>query len=77
MPEPQRKLQLKATHTHAGVAYPAGAIVAVDVHSARWLIDHGIAEPVSQAPSVQPSPTDLTDQVATSFKPKHPKTPQE
>lgn len=77
MPEPQRKLKLKATHTHAGVAYPAGAIVAVDAHSARWLIDRGIAEPIAHATSVQPAPTDPADPVAISARPKHPKTPQE
>ena len=37
------KLKLKVTHTHAGVAYPAGHVIDVDDHSARWLAYHIIA----------------------------------
>ena len=41
------KLKLKVTHTHAGVAYPAGHVIAVDDRTARWLTDHEIGEPAS------------------------------
>ncbi|WP_127476558.1 DUF7210 family protein [Sulfurivermis fontis] len=42
------KLKLKVTHTHAGVAYPAGHVIDVDEHTARWMIDHQIGEMVIQ-----------------------------
>ena len=42
------KLKLKVTHTHAGVAYPAGHVIDVDDHTARWLADHSIAEPAAR-----------------------------
>lgn len=36
-------VRLNVTHTHAGVAYPAGHRIAVDEHTARWLSERGIA----------------------------------
>jgi hypothetical protein len=47
-------LRLKAPHTHAGVAHPAGHVLDVAPHIARWLLDHGIAEacdPASESAS--------------------------
>jgi hypothetical protein len=38
------KLRLNVTHTHAGIAYPAGSLIEVDAHNARWLIDRNLAE---------------------------------
>ncbi len=38
------RIELKVTHTHAGVAYTAGHVIDVDEHTARWLIDHKIGE---------------------------------
>ena len=44
------KLRLKVTHTHAGVAYPAGHVIDVDEHAARWLIERDIGTPASRDP---------------------------
>jgi hypothetical protein len=56
-------LQLTAPHTHAGVSYPAGHVLDVDAHTARWLLDQGIAialdppaEPPPAAPAVPARP---------------------
>lgn len=51
------KLKLEATHTHAGVAYPAGHIIDVDEHTAQWLIDRGIGAPVRSEPAPVPRPS--------------------
>lgn len=40
------KIELKVTHTHAGVVYPAGHVIDVDEHAARWIIERGIGVPV-------------------------------
>jgi predicted GTPase len=45
------KLKLKVTHTHAGVAYPAGHVLDVDEHTARWLTDPRSANRPAIAPS--------------------------
>lgn len=47
------KIELKVTHTHAGTVYPAGHVIEVDEHTARWLIDHRVGEPVTTSPVVQ------------------------
>lgn len=49
------KLKLKITHTNAGVAYPAGHVIDVDEHTARWLTDHGIAEAATHHPEPAPA----------------------
>lgn len=54
------KLKLKVTHTHAGVAYPAGHILDVDEHTARWLSDHRIAEPTPNRPEPAPDVPDAS-----------------
>jgi hypothetical protein len=54
------KLKLKVTHTHAGVAYPAGHVIDVDEHTARWLTDHRIAEPATNRPESAPDASDAT-----------------
>jgi hypothetical protein len=59
------KLKLKVTHTHAGVVYPAGHVIDVDEHTARWLTDHQIGEPASHRP--EPAP-DAHDAPAKSVK---------
>ncbi|AKH36897.1 MULTISPECIES: DUF7210 family protein [Nitrosomonas] len=44
---PQSKqitIELLKPHTHAGRDYPAGARLAMDADSARWLISIGTAE---------------------------------
>jgi hypothetical protein len=56
------KLRLKLTHTHAGVAYPAGHLIEVDEHTARWLTERAIGIPVlgtvvsNEAAPAVPSP---------------------
>lgn len=36
---------LQKNHTHAGAKYGAGSLLTVDVVSADWLIEQGIAKP--------------------------------
>jgi len=60
-------VRFNVTHTHAGVAYPAGHRITVDDHTARWLSERAIAtlvtansEPAAKdaaAMPVTPSPT--------------------
>jgi hypothetical protein len=37
-------LELLKAHTHAGVLYAQGARLDVDSLTARWLIEHGVAQ---------------------------------
>jgi hypothetical protein len=60
------KVKLKVTHTHAGVAYPAGHILDVDERAARWLVGQGIAVPADG--ELAPAP---------EAPPRNPKTPKE
>lgn len=47
------KIELKSVHTHAGAVYPAGQVIEVDEHTARWLIERGVGKPVADSPVVQ------------------------
>lgn len=49
-------LRIKAPHTHAGVALPAGHVLDVAPHIARWLIEHSIAESCDLASESAPAP---------------------
>ena len=62
------KLQLKVTHTHAGVAYPAGHVIDVAEHTARWLTDHQIGEPASHRPEPAPDAPDASVKTAKTLK---------
>ena len=62
------KLKLKVTHTHAGVAYPAGHVIDVDEHTARWLTDHQIGEPASHRPEHAPDAPDASVKTAKTLK---------
>lgn len=62
------KLKLKVTHTHAGVAYPAGHVLDVDEHTARWLTDHGIAEPMPNRIELAPEAPDASVKTAKTLK---------
>ena len=62
------KLKLKVTHTHAGVAYPAGHVIEVDDRTARWLTDHEIGEPVSHRPEPAPDAPDASVKTAKTLK---------
>jgi len=62
------KLKLKVTHTHAGVAYPAGHIIDVDDHTARWLTDHSIAEPATNRPEPAPDAADASVKTTKTLK---------
>lgn len=62
------KLKLKVTHTHAGVAYPAGHVLDVDEHTARWLIDHRIGEPATQRSDLAPDALDASVKIAKPTK---------
>jgi hypothetical protein len=61
-------LKLKVTHTHAGVAYPAGHVIDVDEHTARWLIEHQIGEPASQHPEPAPDAPDASVKTTKTIK---------
>lgn len=52
------KLRLNVTHTHAGIAYPAGATLEVDDHTASWLIDRDIAVLVMPGTDAPPAATE-------------------
>ena len=58
------KLRLKFTHTHAGVAYPAGHDLDVDEHTARWLIAHQIADFDTDHAESAPITTDVPAKAA-------------
>ena len=48
------KLKLLKAHTHAGIDYPAGAIIEIedlDTATGDWLFDQGVAEPVEAEPA--------------------------
>ena len=62
------KLKLKVTHTHAGVAYPAGHVIEVDDRTARWLTDHEIGEPASHRPEPAPDAPDASVKTAKTIK---------
>ena len=62
------KLKLKVTHTHARVAYPAGHVIDVDEHTARWLTDHQIGEPASHRPEPAPDAPDASVKSAKTLK---------
>lgn len=62
------KLKLLITHTHAGVAYPAGHVLDVDEHTARWLIDHRIGEPATQRSEPAPDALDASVKIAKPTK---------
>ena len=62
------KLKLKVTHTHAGVAYPAGHVIDVDEHTARWLADHRIGESASHRPEPAPDAPDASVKTAKTLK---------
>lgn len=53
------KLKLLVTHTHAGVAYPAGHVIDVDEHATRWLIERGIGELAIHRPEPANTPAKL------------------
>ena len=57
-------LRLKVTHTHAGVAYPAGHDLDVDEHTARWLIAHQVAEAATDRLESAPITTDVPAKAA-------------
>lgn len=42
-------LELIKPHTHAGVLYATGSRLDVDEATARWLIDHAVAQEVAVA----------------------------
>jgi hypothetical protein len=49
------QLELLKPHTHTGIAYPPGAVLALDDDLAQWLVDAGIARAVSQPATVPPT----------------------
>ncbi len=49
------RIELLKTHTHAGIAYPPGAVIALDGDLARWLVKTGVARQL-----VPPTPKPLS-----------------
>ena len=62
------QITLKVTHTHAGVAYPPGHVLDVDMHTAHWLIDHQIGEPASHRPEPAPDAPDASVKTVKTLK---------
>lgn len=50
------QVELLKPHVHASIAYPAGALIALDEDLAQWLVDAGIARAVPQPAIVQATP---------------------
>lgn len=66
------RIELKVTHTHAGVVYPAGHVIEVEEHAARWLIERGIGTPVVMtSPLAAEGATDVQQTPATQVKSRH------
>jgi hypothetical protein len=55
-------LRLKASHTHAGVSHPAGHVLDVAPHIARWLLEHGVADACD--PPAEPAPVPASGRTA-------------
>jgi len=51
---PNQTVELLKPHTHTGIAYPPGAVIALDDDLAQWLVDAGIARPVQPIPKTIP-----------------------
>jgi hypothetical protein len=47
-------VELLKPHTHTGIAYPPGAVIALDDDLAKWLVDAGIARTVQPIPKPIP-----------------------
>lgn len=47
------EIELMADHTHAGVIYPAGARLILDVDQAEWLVSRQSAVRITAASSVE------------------------
>lgn len=66
------RIELKVTHTHAGAVYPAGHVIEVEEHAARWLIGRGIGTPVVMtSPLVAEDATDVQQASAAQAKSRH------
>ncbi len=68
-------VRLNVTHTHAGVAYPAGHVIDVDDHTARWLSARAIGTPEKNSastatPDVTEVPTPQPRSPRLSLTPK-------
>ena len=48
------QVELLKPHTHTGIAYPPGAVIALDDDLAKWLMDAGIARAVQPIPKPIP-----------------------
>lgn len=66
------RIELKVTHTHAGAVYPAGHVLEVDEHTARWLVERGIGTPVVMtSPQAPEGVTDVQQASAAQTKSRH------
>lgn len=53
---PNQTVELLKPHTHTGIGYPPGAVIALDDDLAQWLMDAGIARAASLPAIAQPVP---------------------
>lgn len=49
------QIELLKPHTHAGIAYPPLAVIALDADLAQWLIDTGVARAIATPAIVEPN----------------------
>lgn len=54
------QIELLKPHVHAGIAYPAGSVIALDEDLAKWLLDTGIARAFATPATVQPTPKPIS-----------------
>jgi len=64
------KIKLNVTHTHAGVVYPAGHVIDVNAHTARWIINKGVGKIVDDSQAVQETDAGTADIRETKSKRK-------
>lgn len=50
-------LELLKPHTHAGVLHAPGTHLELDEATARWLIEHGVAQPAPPEADSKPNTT--------------------
>lgn len=59
-------IRLNVTHTHAGIAYPAGTVIDVDDYTGRWLIDHQIGTLATPEVPSEAAPETTSETAPTS-----------
>jgi hypothetical protein len=63
-------IRLNVTHTHAGIAYPAGTVIDVDDYTSRWLIDHQIGTLAAPEAPSEATPTSPPEDAVPLVRPR-------